>query len=312
MSDITSEITSVLSDHSRFNAKQLNIIIAFVNELDNDTLHQFENGSERSIMSSYEQLLAASKRSGRRQYDEEYELESLTGSDRPNITMRSNSAFFNRFKTSPANLMGYGGNIYRDQTKSYYDMAGKILTTVGGAATFGAGTAVIAATQVGSSLTSLAVRYALSSVGATGLAGGAMVAMRNNFSDIQVATNKDFLETVKSVAKLRNKLNDFFRGLYNKVLKDTGKAETALNDEMGSHPLRYSAGSENQLVRTNLTPIQSLITQDFANPNYDINAKILPQGTDSEWRIAVVSMRGGERILNRTNVDVLQQVVNRL
>lgn len=312
MADITSEINTVVSDTSRFNAAQMHIIIAFVNELDIDTLHQFENGSERSIMDCYTQLLSACRTPGRRQRDEEYELESLTGVDRRNITMRSNPDFFERFRTSPAHMYGYGGNIYRDQTKSYYDIAGKVLAGLGGLATFGAGTAVIAATQTGSSLSVIAARYALSSLGATGLASGAMALLRNNFSDVQIATNKDFLETIKSVAKLRNKLNDFFQGLYGKVLKDSEKAEKALNDEMGSHPLRYSAGSENQLVRTNLTPIQSLITEDFANANYDISAKILPQDEHAGWHISVTSMRGGERILNRTNMLVLQQVVNRL
>lgn len=309
MTDITTEINTTLSDHSRFNGTQIDIIIAFVNELDNDTLHQFENGSERTIMSTYEQLLSVSAGVTRRPNDEEYELESLTTGNR---TMRSNPEFFGSFNSSPSYMHGRGGNIYRDQEKPFYNIAGSILTGIGALVTYGAGTAAIAASQAGASITGIAARYALSALGATGASAGALALLRNSFADIQIASNKDLFETVKNYAKLRNKLNDFFQGLYNKVLKDSVKAETALNDEMGAHPLRYSAGSEGQLVRTNLTPLQMLITEDFANANYNISTKILPQAGSSDWHVSVISMRGNERILNKTNMDVLQQVVNRL
>jgi hypothetical protein len=314
MPDITSEIDAVLSDHSRFDAKQLDIIISFVNELDKGTLSQFETAQDRTIMNTYEQLLSASKEPARRRRDEEYELESLTGGRRRNATMSNHAEFFDRFKTSPAHMYGYGGNVYREQTKSYYDVAGKILAGLGGLASFGAGTAAIAASQAGSSLSGVAARYALSSVGATGLAAGAMALLRNNFSDVQVATNKDFLETVKAIAKLRNKLNDFFVSLNNKVSSDKAKAKTALTNEMSSHPLRFVAGSGSQVVRANLTPIEHLVTQDFININHDIRAKILPRGENSTWSVAVSSSEMGwdERVLDQSNMGILQQVVYQL
>ncbi len=93
MPDITSEINAVLSDHSRFDAEQLDIIISFVNELDKGTLSQFENAPDRTIMDTYERLLAASKEPARRQRDEEYELESLTGASRRTATMSNHAAF---------------------------------------------------------------------------------------------------------------------------------------------------------------------------------------------------------------------------
>lgn len=314
MPDITSEINAVLSDHSRFDAEQLDIIISFVNELDKGTLSQFENAPDRTIMDTYERLLSASKEPARRQRDEEYELESLTGASRRTTTMSNHAAFFDRFRTTPAHMYGYGGNVYRDQTKSYYDVAGKILAGIGGLASFGAGTAAIAASQAGSSLSGIAARYALSSVGATGLAAGAMALLRNNFSDVQVATNKDFLETIKSIARLRNKLNDFFQGLNNKVYSDKTKAETALNNEMKSHPLRFGVGSGSQVVHANLAPIQRLVTQDFVTVNHEIRAKILPKGTNSAWSVAVSSSEMGwdERVLDQANMGILQQVVHQL
>lgn len=92
MPDITSEINAVLSDHSRFDAEQLDIIISFVNELDKGTLSQFENAPDRTIMDTYERLLSASKEPARRQRDEEYELESLTGASRRTATMSNHAA----------------------------------------------------------------------------------------------------------------------------------------------------------------------------------------------------------------------------
>lgn len=81
------------SDHSRFDAEQLDIIISFVNELDKGTLSQFENAPDRTIMDTYERLLSASKEPARRQRDEEYELESLTGASRRTTTMSNHAAF---------------------------------------------------------------------------------------------------------------------------------------------------------------------------------------------------------------------------
>ncbi|MCU6353310.1 transcriptional regulator, partial [Morganella morganii] len=115
----------------------------------------------------------------------------------------------------------------------------------------------------------IAARYALSSVGATGLAAGAMALLRNNFSDVQVATNKDFLETIKSIAKLRNKLNDFFQGLNNKVYSDKTKAETALKNEMNSPLFFFGVGSGRQVDPAPLAPIHRLVTQVFVTVNHD-------------------------------------------
>ncbi|MFP8384662.1 hypothetical protein ACLH2I_10525 [Klebsiella aerogenes] len=129
-----------------------------------------------------------------------------------------------------------------------------------------------------------------------------------------MATNKDFLETIKSIAKLRNKLNDFFQGLNNKVYSDKTKAETALNNEMKSHPLRFGVGSGSQVVHANLAPIQRLVTQDFVTVNHEIRAKILPKGTNSAWSVVVSSSEMGwdERVLDQANMGILQQVVHQL
>ena len=61
MAEINSMINALLSDRSHFNEQEIHTIIDFVNELDDDMLYQFENAEERSVMYSYEQLLASSR-----------------------------------------------------------------------------------------------------------------------------------------------------------------------------------------------------------------------------------------------------------
>lgn len=312
MADITSEITTVISDHSLFNAKQLFIIISFVNGLDDSILHQFENSSDRSIMHVYERLLAANI-GDRRGYDEENELDSLTGANRPNIAMRTqaNHAFFNQYRSTPTRA-GFGGNVYNDQTKSYYDLASKILNGLGGLATMGAGYATIAAVQAGSSLSSLPVRYALTGIsGVSGLAGGTLAYLRNTFSDVQTANNKQFLETVKSVVKVRNKLQEFFNGAYNKITKDAAKAKTAMETETSSHPQLASRGAQRSATSANLSNVQDIVLHDFANANYEIKAILLPQTGDT-WRVELSSLHGTNRMLTPLDMDLLQRIVNRL
>ena len=60
MADPTLAIDNLLNDLSVYNADELRIIIAFVNELDNTALNQYENDSERAIMSSFERLRQSS------------------------------------------------------------------------------------------------------------------------------------------------------------------------------------------------------------------------------------------------------------
>ncbi|MBC0856442.1 transcriptional regulator [Pantoea stewartii] len=315
MADLSSEINTVVNDRSNFSGHHVSIILAFVNELDNDTIFQFENSTERSIMYTFGRLLAVNE-FYTHEYDEEHELDTLNFNSNHSETLKNNYAFFSRFRNTPAYLNGYGGNIYRDQTKTYFDMSSKILTVLGGLSSAGATTLGITAQQLGSSLSITAARYALTSIGIGGLAGGALALLRNTFSEIQIADNKQFLETVKSQAKLRNKLNDFFRSAYNKIIKDTEKAKKTIVEELKSYPMTFSTFGSSNFPFNNLSAAHELLTNDFTNPTYDINVKIfLPDQVSEvskEWYITINSSNNTERILDRNNIDLVQKVIDRL
>lgn len=205
MPDITSEINAVLSDHSRFDAEQLDII-SFVNELDKGTLISLRTLPDRTIMDTYERLLSASKEPARRQRDEEYELES-DGASRT-ATMSNHAAFLNaseqRLRICMVTATSTGIRqkaITMWPVKYWQALAGSLL---------------LAQVPPPSPPRRRVRRFRYSGAlcvifcrrDRPGWRDGVL---RNNFSDVQVATNKDFLETIKSIAKLRNKLNDFFQ-----------------------------------------------------------------------------------------------------
>ncbi|EJJ0325982.1 hypothetical protein AGJ07_004296, partial [Cronobacter sakazakii] len=110
MAEINSMINALLSDRSHFTEQEIHTIIDFVNELDDDMLYQFENAEERSVMYSYEQLLASSRPIGINNGGRDIELGLLNSG--PNTTIQNNSNFFNRFNTRVPLLGRRAGNIY--------------------------------------------------------------------------------------------------------------------------------------------------------------------------------------------------------
>ncbi|EMH4161381.1 transcriptional regulator [Pluralibacter gergoviae] len=309
MAEINAMINSLLAGHSQFSASQLRSIVAFVNELDEDTLYQFENAPEREVMAAYDALLAASTPAGHGPND--IEMQRLTGGD-GNSAIAGNSAFFRQYRTSATRYPGYGGNIYSEQAKLKYDYAGKVLAALGGLASAGAGVAAIVAASVGNSLSSQAARYALIGVGGvSSLAGGALAALRNVFADLQVADNKQFLETVKSVVKTNGKLAKFFEEVNNKVLKDPAKAQEQLKMEIAPHPQRYSQGSQGQVVYTNLTGAEQLFNHDFHSVQHSIRAKIRV-AEDNAWHIEMSTARIEPKTFTPLEMEVMQRALARL
>ncbi|EJJ0549595.1 hypothetical protein ACN5L9_003486 [Cronobacter sakazakii] len=312
MAEINSMINALLSDRSHFTEQEIHTIIDFVNELDDDMLYQFENAEERSVMYSYEQLLASSRPIGINNGGRDIELGLLNSG--PNTTIQNNSNFFNRFNTRVPLLGRRAGNIYNEATKISYDYAGKVIAGIGGI--FGVSAGVTAVVTTGSEAAKAAsttgVRTAfLVAGGFCGVVGGFLVLLRNTMSDRQTANNKRFLETVKKAVKIRTKVNKFFEETNNKVVKDPAKAKTQLESGLASHPARFAAGPGGSTVYADLSPIEKLITEDFATQHYDIRSKVVIS-RGNPWQITLTTLRGGTKQFTQEEMTVLQNIASRL
>ncbi|EOV8973076.1 hypothetical protein ACN6UN_003003 [Cronobacter turicensis] len=312
MAEINSMINALLSDRSHFNEQEIHTIIDFVNELDDDMLYQFENAEERSVMYSYEQLLASSRPVGVNNGGRDLEMGLLNSG--PNNTIQNNRQFFDQYNTRVPRMGGRGGNIYNEATKISYDFAGKIITGLGGM--FGASAGVAATVTSGSAAanaaSSLGVRTAfLAAGGVCGVVGGVLVLLRNTLSDRQTANNKRFLETVKKAVKVRNKVNKFFEETNNKVVKDPAKAKTQLDSGLASHPARFAAGPGGSTVYADLSLVEKLITEDFATQHYDIRSKVVIS-RGNPWHITLNTLRGGTKQFSQEEMTVLQNIASRL
>ncbi|EKS1845961.1 hypothetical protein ACOZ06_003338 [Cronobacter muytjensii] len=312
MAEINSMINALLSDRSWFTEQEIHTIIDFVNELDDDTLYQFENAEERSVMYTYEQLLNSSRPVGINNGGRDLELGLLNSG--PNNTIQNNRQFFDRYNTRVPRMGGRGGNIYNEATKISYDYAGKILSGIG--AVFGVSAAATATATIGTAAanaaSSIAARTALLSAGGVfGLAGGALVILRNTLADRQTADNKRFLETVKKAVKVRNKVNKFFEDTNNKVVKDPEKAKKQLDSGLASHPARFAAGPGGSTVYADLSPVEKLITEDFATQHYDIRSRVVIRG-GNPWHITLETLRSGVRQFTQEEMTVLQNIASRL
>ena len=312
MAEINSMINALLSDRSHFTEQEIHTIIDFVNELDDDMLYQFENAEERSVMYSYEQLLASSRPIGINNGGRDIELGLLNSG--PNTTIQNNSNFFNRFNTRVPLLGRRAGNIYNEATKISYDYAGKVIAGIGGI--FGVSAGVTAVVTTGSEAAKAAsttgVRTAfLVAGGFCGVVGGFLVLLRNTMSDRQTANNKRFLETVKKAVKIRTKVNKFFEETNNKVVKDPAKAKTQLESGLASHPARFAAGPGGSTVYADLSPVEKLITEDFATQHYDIRSKVVIS-RGNPWQITLTTLRGGTKQVTQEEMTVLQNIASRL
>ncbi|CCK09720.1 hypothetical protein [Cronobacter sakazakii] len=312
MAEINSMINALLSDRSHFTEQEIHTIIEFVNELDDDMLYQFENAEERSVMYSYEQLLASSRPIGINNGGRDIELGLLNSG--PNTTIQNNSNFFNRFNTRVPLLGRRAGNIYNEATKISYDYAGKVIAGIGGI--FGVSAGVTAVVTTGSEAAKAAsttgVRTAfLVAGGFCGVVGGFLVLLRNTMSDRQTANNKRFLETVKKAVKIRTKVNKFFEETNNKVVKDPAKAKTQLESGLASHPARFAAGPGGSTVYADLSPVEKLITEDFATQHYDIRSKVVIS-RGNPWQITLTTLRGGTKQFTQEEMTVLQNIASRL
>ncbi|EOC0112536.1 hypothetical protein ACI0Y3_003666 [Cronobacter sakazakii] len=312
MAEINSMINALLSDRSHFTEQEIHTIIDFVNELDDDMLYQFENAEERSVMYSYEQLLASSRPIGINNGGRDIELGLLNSG--PNTAIQNNSNFFNRFNTRVPLLGRRAGNIYNEATKISYDYAGKVIAGIGGI--FGVSAGVTAVVTTGSEAAKAAsttgVRTAfLVAGGFCGVVGGFLVLLRNTMSDRQTANNKRFLETVKKAVKIRTKVNKFFEETNNKVVKDPAKAKTQLESGLASHPARFAAGPGGSTVYADLSPVEKLITEDFATQHYDIRSKVVIS-RGNPWQITLTTLRGGTKQFTQEEMTVLQNIASRL
>ncbi|EOC1305155.1 hypothetical protein QMW88_15680 [Cronobacter dublinensis] len=312
MAEINSMINALLSDRSHFNEQEIHTIIDFVNELDDDMLYQFENAEERSVMYSYEQLLASSRPVGINNGGRDLEMGLLNSGT--NNTIQNNRQFFDRYNTRVPRMGGRGGNIYNEATKISYDFAGKIITGIGGM--FGASAGVAATVTSGSAAanaaSSLGVRTAfLAAGGVCGVVGGVLVLLRNTLSDRQTANNKRFLETVKKAVKVRNKVNKFFEETNNKVVKDPAKAKTQLESGLASHPARFAAGPGGSTVYADLSPVEKLLTEDFATQHYDIRSKVVIS-RGNPWHITLDTLRGATKQFSQEEMTILQNIASRL
>ncbi|PPY04823.1 hypothetical protein, partial [Cronobacter sakazakii] len=232
----------------------------------------------------------------------------------PNTTIQNNSNFFNRFNTRVPLLGRRAGNIYNEATKISYDYAGKVIAGIGGI--FGVSAGVTAVVTTGSEAAKAAsttgVRTAfLVAGGFCGVVGGFLVLLRNTMSDRQTANNKRFLETVKKAVKIRTKVNKFFEETNNKVVKDPAKAKTQLESGLASHPARFAAGPGGSTVYADLSPVEKLITEDFATQHYDIRSKVVIS-RGNPWQITLTTLRGGTKQFTQEEMTVLQNIASRL
>ncbi|MBP2200434.1 hypothetical protein [Pantoea cypripedii] len=273
MADPTLEVESVLKG-SLLSEDDLRIILTFVNELDSETLAQFESDTDSGIMNEFMKLQLASQRRieqedyGRtRDEEESIGLRNMAGS-----TLDNNQDVFQNYSTS---VKGYGGNVYDDTQKSNYSMAAQVVSVIGAFSGAGSLFATTAAAQAGEALMSnIYVRYTLGAIGVLGISGGCALAVRNLLSDRQVATNKKLLDAMKKMAKARVKLTTFFNETRVKILKDEEKAKKSALLYMNRRPVNL-AGAGNVQAR-----MEKLFSNVLLTDTSPLTAKILLKSND--------------------------------
>ncbi|MDF7662638.1 hypothetical protein PUG81_27045 [Erwiniaceae bacterium L1_54_6] len=273
MADPTLEVESVLRG-SLLSEDDLRIILTFVNELDSETLAQFESDTDSGIMNEFMKLQLASQRriaeedyAPHRDEEERIGLRNMAGS-----TLDNNQDVFQNYSTS---VKGYGGNVYDDTQKSNYSMAAQVVSVIGAFSGAGSLFATTAAAQAGEALMSnIYVRYTLGAIGVLGISGGCALAVRNLLSDRQVATNKKLLDAMKKMAKARVKLTTFFNETRVKILKDEEKAKKSALLYMNRRPVNL-AGAGNVQAR-----MEKLFSNVLLTDTSPLTAKILLKSND--------------------------------
>ncbi|EFE97277.1 hypothetical protein [Serratia odorifera] len=268
MADPTLDIESVLKG-SLLSQDDLRIILAFINELDEETLAQFENDTDSGIMNNFMELQRANqRRESLEDYGAPRDDEASIGLRNMNgNVLQDNPSVFNRYNTA---LKGYGGNVYDDTQKSNYSMAAAAVGAIGALSGSGAVFAATAAAQAGQTLmTNIYVRYAMTAVGTLGISSGCVLAVRNFLSDRQVGQNKKLIDAMKKMAKSRNKLTTFFNETRVKILKDEEKAKKSAMTYMSRRPLDLANGGD---VRTRMERLFSTVLLTDTAP---MKAKIL-------------------------------------
>ncbi|MEB6337506.1 hypothetical protein [Serratia rhizosphaerae] len=242
MADPTQDVESVLKG-SLIGQDDLRVILAFINELDEATLAQFENDTDSGIMNTFAELQRASDRRnsladyGARDEEESIGLQDMTGN-----MLNRRSDVFKKYGTS---LRGYGGNVYDDTQKSNYNMAAAAVGVIGTLSGSGAYFAATAAAQAGETLMNNAyARFALGAVGALGISSGCVLAVRNLLSDRLVGENKKLVDAMKKMSKARNKLTTFFNETRVKILKDENKAKSSAMTYMSRRPVNLAGGGD--------------------------------------------------------------------
>lgn len=273
MADPTLEVESVLKG-SLLSQEDLRVILTFVNELDSETLAQFESDTDSGIMNEFMKLQLASQR---RLEEEDYaphrdEEESIGLRNMAGSTLDNNQDVFQNYSTS---IKGYGGNVYDETQKSNYSMAAQVVSVIGAFSGAGSLFATTAAAQAGEALMSnIYVRYTLGAIGVLGISSGCALAVRNLLSDRQVATNKKLLDAMKKMAKARVKLTTFFNETRVKILKDEEKAKKSALLYMNRRPVNL-AGAGNVQAR-----MEKLFSNVLLTDTSPLTAKILLQSND--------------------------------
>ncbi|WP_416413978.1 hypothetical protein [Pantoea sp. App145] len=273
MADPTLEVESVLKG-SLLSQEDLRVILTFVNELDSETLAQFESDTDSGIMNEFMKLQLASQR---RLEEEDYaphrdEEESIGLRNMAGSTLDNNQEVFQNYSTS---IKGYGGNVYDETQKSNYSMAAQVVSVIGAFSGAGSLFATTAAAQAGEALMSnIYVRYTLGAIGVLGISSGCALAVRNLLSDRQVATNKKLLDAMKKMAKARVKLTTFFNETRVKIFKDEEKAKKSALLYMNRRPVNL-AGAGNVQAR-----MEKLFSNVLLTDTSPLTAKILLQSND--------------------------------
>lgn len=309
MADPTPGISDILLNTSVFDIKDLNVIIAFVNELDSSMLYQFENESERTVMNSFDRLRA--RASG----DATNSVEmGLVNRGDAGTVLSNNSSFFSQYGASLPFERVFG-SAYNERRNINYDYISKILGNIGGLSTLGAGIAATAAAEAGKTLASnAAVRFALYALGGGWAVTGSLAMIRNFLSSKRQANNKELLEATKSVAKVRSKLNDFFASTQGKIFKSKKGTQDAWYRIY--HTYRHStspASSANlrQAPNDGMRNLENLVLNQFTSPTWDITAKIQPHNNNASWNIEVYSNHG-MTILSPQEMTMLNEIAGQL
>ncbi|AGB84571.1 hypothetical protein D781_4396 [Serratia sp. FGI94] len=268
MADPTLDVESVLKG-SLIGQDDLRVILAFINELDEETLMQFETDTDSGIMNTFAELQRASdRRNTHADYGESRDEEESIGlQDMTGNMLNRRSDVFNKYGTS---LRGYGGNVYDDTQKSNYNMAAAAVGVVGALSSSGAYFAATAAAQAGETLmTNAYARFALGAVGALGISSGCVLAVRNFLSDRRVGENKKLVDAMKKMSKARNKLTAFFNETRVKILKDEEKAKKSAMTYMSRRPINLAGGGD---IKARMEHLFSNILLTDTSP---VKAKIL-------------------------------------